>query len=278
MPQPGEEQPRVREAPIRGHARAATPAGRRSPRAFARRSPWRCLYHRAPMSVFERARPPQRPPHPHGADATGAVGLVLRDARRGLALRDGGVERHRALRRAHVLQGDGAPPDRARHLHRDRLDRRRVQRVHREGDHRLLRPLRGREPRRRARRPRRHAAQLAVRRGGDRAREGRHRRGDEHVLRHAEGLRLGRLRRPRLRRPPARLGHPRPQGDDPGSDPRHVHGLPRPLVHGEAHGDRRGRRRRAGPGREARGAPRRPARGRRRLARAGGAVAERRRG
>ena len=48
-------------------------------------------------------------------------------------------ERDRALRRAHVLQGHRAAPDRARHRHRDRRDRRRVQRLHRQGVHGLLR-------------------------------------------------------------------------------------------------------------------------------------------
>ena len=49
--------------------------------------------------------------------------------------------------------------------------------------------------RRGARRARRHDPQLALRRRGDRPREGRHRRGDEHVLRHAPRLRRRRLRR-----------------------------------------------------------------------------------
>ena len=59
---------------------------------------------------------------------------------------------HRALRRAHVLQGHRTPPDRPDDLDRDRRDRRRVQRVHRQGAHRLLRPLRLGDARRRARR------------------------------------------------------------------------------------------------------------------------------
>ena len=61
--------------------------------------------------------------------------------------------------------------------------------------HRLLRQVRHRAPRRRARRARRHAPQLALRRRGDRAREGRDHRGDEHVLRHAARLHRRRLRR-----------------------------------------------------------------------------------
>ena len=79
----------------------------------------------------------------------------------------------------------------------------------------LLRQVRRRAPRRRARRARRHAPQLALRRRGDRAREGRDRRGDEHVLRHAARLHRRRLRAAPLRRPAARLGHHRPQGDGP---------------------------------------------------------------
>ena len=183
---------------------------------------------------------------------------MLRHARRGRALRDARVERHRALRGAHVLQGDGAAPDGARHLDRDRLHRRRVQRLHRQGDHRLLRALRGREPRHRARRARRHAAPLPLRLRGDRPREGRDHRGDEHVLRHAAGLRLRRVRRPHVRRPRSRLGHPRPQGDGAGRNPRDVPLVPRPLVHARAHGGGRRRRRRPQPRREAHGPARRP--------------------
>ena len=76
---------------------------------------------------------------------------------------------------------------------------------------------------------------------GDRAREGRDRRGDEHVLRHAARLHRRRLRGAALRRPAARLGHHRPQGDRPRRDARDVPRLPRPLVPARADG-RRGRR------------------------------------
>ena len=86
----------------------------------------------------------QRHPAAHRGDAARAVGLVLRHVRRRLALRAARGERHRALRRAHVLQGHGAPADRARHRDRDRRDRRRVQRLHRQGVHRLLREVRRR--------------------------------------------------------------------------------------------------------------------------------------
>ena len=44
-----------------------------------------------------------------------------------------------------------------------------------------------------------------------------------------------------LRRPAARLGHHRPQGDRPRGDPRHVPRLRRPLVQARAHGRRRRR-------------------------------------
>ena len=67
------------------------------------------------------------------------------------------------------------------------------------GEHRVDRP----------RRARRHAPPLEVRPRGDRAREGRDRRGDEHVLRHAARLHRRRLRLAPLRRPAARLGHHR---------------------------------------------------------------------
>ena len=160
----------------------------------------------------------QRHPRAHGADAAGAVGLVLRHVRGRLALRDRRDRRHRPFRRAHVLQGHRAAPDRARHLGRDRRDRRRVQRVHRQGVHGLLRQVRRRHARRRARRPRRHAPQLTIRPRGDRPREGRHRRGDEHVLRHAARLHRRRLREPPLRRPAARPRHHRHEGDRPRRD------------------------------------------------------------
>ena len=71
---------------------------------------------------------------------------------------------------------------------RDRRHRRRVQRLHGQGVHRLLRQVREGARARRDRRARRHAAALALRRRGDRAREGRDRRGDEHVPRHADEL------------------------------------------------------------------------------------------
>ena len=77
--------------------------------------------------------------------------------------------------------------------------------------------------------------------GGDRAREGRDRRGDEHVLRHAARLHRRRLRGAPLRRPAARLGHHRPQGDGPRGDARDVPRLHRPLVQARAHGRRRRR-------------------------------------
>ena len=80
-----------------------------------------CLYTmagdgglRAPLAV-------ERPAGADRADAARAVGLLLRHARRRLALRDGGDERDRALRRAHVLQGHRAAADGARHRRRDRL-------------------------------------------------------------------------------------------------------------------------------------------------------------
>ena len=182
------------------------------------------------MGVFERHALSERPAGPDGADAARAVGLLLRHARGGLALRDRGDERDRPLRRAHVLQGDRAAADRARHRRRDRRDRRRVQRLHRQGVHGLLRPLRRRDARHRARRARRHAPQLPLRRRGDRAREGRDHRGDEHVLRHAARLHRRRLRDAPLRRPAARLGHHRPQGDGPRRDARDVPRLHEHLV------------------------------------------------
>ena len=135
--------------------------------------------------------------------------------------------RHRPLRGAHVLQGHGAPAHRARPLDGSRQDRRRVQRVHLEGVHGLLHPLRGRAARHRARRARRHVAQLEVRPRGARAREGRDPRGDEHVLRHAARLRRLGVRGADVRLEPARLGDARHARDDQGRDARDVHGLHR---------------------------------------------------
>ena len=96
--------------------------------------------------------------------------------------------------------------------------------------------------------------------GRDRAREGRHRRGDEHVLRHAARLHRRRLRGPPLRRPAARLGHHRAQGDGARRDPGHVHRLRRQLVPRRADGRRHRRQDRRRAARAARGAARRPCR------------------
>ena len=239
-----------------------TRAERAGPSRTAGERDWRREHVRA-------HRPRQRPAGPDGEPAVRAVGDVHGHDRRRLALRDRRLERHRALRRAHVLQGDGAPPDRARHRGRDRRDRRRVQRVHRQGVDGVLRQVRGRAPRRRARRHRRHAPQLALRRRGDRAREGRDRRGDEHVLRHAARLHQRRLRVAPLRRPAARLGHPRPQGDGARRDARHVPLLSRRLVPPGAHGRRHRRPHRRRRRRAPAVAARRPAGGEDRHARAG---------
>ena len=111
----------------------------------------------------------QRHPRPDGGDVARAVGVLLPHVRRRLALRAAGGRRDRALRRAHALQGHRAPADRTGHRDRDRHDRRRVQRLHGEGAHGLLREVRRGDARRRARRARRHAAQLTLRRRRDRA-------------------------------------------------------------------------------------------------------------
>ena len=105
---------------------------------------------------------------------------------------------------------------------------------------------------RRARRARRHAPQLEVRARGDRAREGRDRRGDEHVLRHAARLHRRRLRPAPLRRPAARLGHHRQEGDGARGRSRHVPRLRRPLVQARADGRRPRRQARRRPARDGR--------------------------
>ena len=218
-----------------------------------------CLYTMAGDGGLRAHLAVERATGADRADAARAVGLLLRHARRRLTLRDGRDERDRALRRAHVLQGDGAAADRARHRRRDRCDRGRVQRLHRQGVHGLLRPLRRRDARHGARRPRRHAPQLPVRPGGDRAREGRDHRGDEHVLRHAARLHRRRLRDAPLRRPAARLGHHRPQGDGPRRDAADVPRLHEHLVPARPDGRRHRRPARRRSPRPARGAARRPA-------------------
>ena len=178
----------------------------------------------------ERLRAPhpvERPARADRAAPARPVGRLLRHAGRRLALRGRGEPRHRALRRAHVLQGNGEAPDRARPVDGGRQDRRRVQRVHVEGVHRLLHPLRGEQ--------RDTALDVLVDMlrnskfdaGGARAREGRDHRGDEHVLRHAARLRLVGLRGAALRLQPARLGDARHEGDDQGGDARDVPRLPR---------------------------------------------------
>ena len=172
------------------------------------------------------------------------------------------------------FKGTERRPDRAGHRHGGGQPRRRVQRLHGQGVHGLLRPLRRRLPRPGARRARRHAAQLEVRARGDRAREGRDRRGDEHVLRHAARLHQRRLRGAALRRPAARLGHHRAQGDGARREAGDVPRLHRPLVQAGADGRRpRGEPRRRLPG-LGRAPARRPgARGDRRAARGLGRTA-----
>ncbi len=90
------------------------------------------------VSINDRSRrAAEWPPHPHGADATRAFGEHRRLAGARLPARTAGAERHRPLRRAHALQGDG---DAQRRGHRpgDRLDRRADGRVHRQGIRQLL--------------------------------------------------------------------------------------------------------------------------------------------
>ncbi len=235
---------------------AAIPAGRERHDGSRQTSPLSIPSRRGCVRTRE-AR--QRPARADRAAAPRPVGRLLRDGRGGLALRARREPRHRALRRAHVLQGHRAPSQLARPDDADRRDRRRVQRVHLEGIHGLLRPLRRREARCRARRPARHAPPLEVRAGGDRAREGRDRRGDEHVPGHAARPHRHRLRDADVRRQPARLGDHRHEGHGECGEPRHVHRLRRRVVHGRSHGrrSRRDGRRRAHA--DARGTARRRA-------------------
>ena len=135
----------------RGRAPARGAPARTSGRARAARRSTHPLvhYHRA-VAVFERSELANGAAAAVGAAAPRPVGRLLRHARGRLALRARRQPRHRPLRRAHVLQGHRAPPELARPDDADRRDRRRVQRLHLEGVHRLLRPLRRRRPRHRA--------------------------------------------------------------------------------------------------------------------------------
>ena len=115
------------------------------------------------------------------------------------------AERHLALPRAHLLQGDRAPHGEGdRRV--DRRGRRGTQRVHRQGVHLLLRQGPARGPAARARRAVRPVPAFDVRRGRDRARARRDPVGDLRVRGHAgrphpRGLRSGLLARPPLSLP-----------------------------------------------------------------------------
>ena len=190
------------------------------------------------FSIFPQRNPP--------ADRPAGRGPVdLRDGhvRGRLALR--GRRRPAASRTSPSTSSSRAPSaGRPRaNRHGDRRHRRRVQRLHGQGVHGLLRQVRQGARPRRDRRARRHAAALALRSRGDRAREGRDRRGDEHVPRHADELPAGRLRPALLRRHAARPRHHRHARDGARGHARDVHDPPRPLVRAGAHGHRPRRRR-----------------------------------
>ena len=157
----------------------------------------------------------QRPARRHPPHERRQVGRGDGDVRRRQPLRDQAVQRHRTLQRAHVLQGHRAAAHCEGHLGRGGRHRRRVQRLHRQGVHRLLHQVRRRAPGAGARCAGRSAARVPLRRRRDRAREGRDHRGAEHVRRHSSRPhRLG-LRDAAVRRPAAGLGHHRHQGHDP---------------------------------------------------------------
>ena len=168
---------------------------------------------------MERLRPvhaPERPARADRADAAGAVGVLRRDARRRLALRD--APRRTGSRTSRSTCSSRAPSGgrRARDLASE------IDAIGGEFNAFTGKEYTGYYVRCAAetrdigaRRARRHAPQLALRPRGDRAREGRDHRGDEHVLRHAARLHRRRLRVAPLRRPAARLGHHRPEGDGP---------------------------------------------------------------
>ena len=138
--------PGRRNAGGRGQVVSSSPTttrrrARESFRPSGARSSRECRFERLPAGD-----PVQRRAAARRADAAGAVGGLLHHVRRRLALRDARYQRDRPLRRAHVLQGHRAAPDRAADRARARRHRRRVQRLHEQGVHGLLRQVRRRAP------------------------------------------------------------------------------------------------------------------------------------
>ena len=125
----GEDDARaVRQPPVAGTARShsgcASTARRVSPGIALSSIP------SAPCPSSNATTLDERAARPHRTAAARAVGRLLRHARRRLALRARREPRHRALRRAHVLQGHRAAAELARPDDADRRHRRRVQRLH----------------------------------------------------------------------------------------------------------------------------------------------------
>ena len=96
------------------------------------------------MTVYERTTLAERDPRTDRADAARAVDLVLRHARGGSRYEPKESSGIAHFAEHMFFKGTENRPTSARHHERDRLDRRRVQRVHGQGVHRLLRQVRGR--------------------------------------------------------------------------------------------------------------------------------------
>ena len=104
-------------------------------------------------------------------------------------------ERHRALRRAHALQGHRRRASARGHRADDRFDRRPARRVHREGIRQLLHQGARRAPAARRRSAERHGAAARVRAGRHRARAEGHPRRDQDGRGHAGRSRSTRFHR-----------------------------------------------------------------------------------
>ena len=191
VPQPGEEDPRalrqppVASAPARSHSGCAAIARASVSPGISRSS----IPSRA-MAVVRAPDARQRAARPDRAAAARPVGRLLRHARRRLALRD--APRRTASRTSPSTCSSRAPSGGPSARDITTRDRRRSAASSTPSPARSTRATTSaapaRAPRHRARRARRHAPPLEVRRRGDRAREGRDPRGDEHVLRHAARL------------------------------------------------------------------------------------------
>ena len=161
-----------------------------------------------------------------------------------LAGRDRAAGRHQSLPRAPAVQGHDDALG-ARHRERDGRRRRRVQRVHREGTHLLLRDRARPRPAARGRHRRRRRPQCHDHGAGRRRRARRRARRDRDARRRPGRSRPRRVLRGAVRDGSARPADPRHRGLDPGADPPpDPRLLPPPLHAGRDGGVGRRQRRR----------------------------------